>query len=87
MRRVYKYPVPVAMEFTLEIPVNAEVLTVQTQGGVGSIWILVDPDAPVVQRRFRVVLTGREAPPWHYVGTFQLDGGAMVLHLFEECVA
>lgn len=87
MQSVYKYPVSVHDIFTLELPEGARVLTVQAQGGAGVfLWALVDPDAPVEERAFRLAGTGHpinETNVLKYINTFQLQGGALVFHLFE----
>ena len=54
------------------------------------LWALVNPDAPMETRTFRVVGTGHDIPPdgadylWYHVGTFQMHGGYFVGHLFEQ---
>lgn len=80
---VYKYELPLEDMVRIEMPVGAEVLTVQTQHGVPQIWALVRPGRTEV-RRFRVAGTGHNisvAGP--YVGTFQLHGGGLVFHVFD----
>lgn len=86
MPAIWKYMVEVADQFEIEMPEGARVLCVQVQHDHPQIWAMVDPDAPMVTRRFRVVGTGHgiEAPIGPYVGTFQLYGGSFVGHLFEE---
>jgi len=84
---VYKYDVPIDDTFALALPEFARVLTVQVQDGQPRLWALVDPAAPPRDRRFRLAGTGhpiQEADDWRYIGTFQLNGGALVLHLFES---
>lgn len=71
-------------------------LCVQVQGYAPYLWVIVDEQAPRDQpRRFRLAGTGHKLdvvdPSYNpspdncgrYVGTFQLDGGALVFHLFE----
>jgi hypothetical protein len=73
-----------AGEVAFPMPAGAELLTVQDQGGMGSLWALVDPSAPKETRRFRVVPTGgtpTQLEAERYVGTFQL--GWTVWHVFE----
>lgn len=51
------------------------------------LWALVDAHGSPEARTFRTVGTGRdlvEDVPLRYVGTYQLDGGALVFHVFEE---
>jgi hypothetical protein len=90
---VYKYQVPIEDVFVLSMPVGAVVLTVQTQrlgqGGlakdVAFIWALVDPVAPNQPRKFRLAGTGHPITEEidSYIGTFQLQEGRLVFHLFE----
>jgi hypothetical protein len=99
MRVVYKYPLRddtavFADWYTVEMPTGAQVLTVQLQRGEPMLWALVDPrEKKTVGRRFRLAGTGQplgEDPKGgvsgavRYVATFQLLGGEIVLHLFEE---
>jgi hypothetical protein len=51
------------------------------------LWMLVDPDEPLKNRRFVVHGTGHELPDdicRVYIGTFQMNQGDLVLHVFEE---
>lgn len=98
MQVIWKFklrPAPDVNEF--ELPRGAQVLTVQVQRGEPHMWVLCDPSptAPKTLRRFVVVGTGHEfeLPNFElsngpvmfngYVGTFQLEGGALVFHVFE----
>jgi hypothetical protein len=81
---VWKFPFEVADQVVLRMPEGAEVLDVQAQDGVPTLWAVVDVDAPLVERRFELRGTGHplgDIGP--YVGTFQLLGGGFVGHLFE----
>lgn len=71
--------------FHLQMPVGADVLTVQLQDGAPMLWAMVNPDARTIQRSFRVVGTGWDNEDFtgcRYVGTWQKD--SLVWHLFEE---
>lgn len=85
-RAIWKYPVHLTDQFGAHIPEGAEVLSVQVQHGEPQMWVLVEPDAPQRYRNFRVVGTGHPFDPagWDFVGTFQISGGDLVFHLFEE---
>lgn len=86
MMRVYKYPIPVATTFTLLIHKGARLLHVERQHDQACMWALVDPDAKPVERYFRVYGTGHpidDASGLTYIGTFQINGGEFVFHLFE----
>ena len=75
--KVSKYPIAIVADYiTIAMPVDAQILTVQMQNNVACIWALVDPDAPLIERRFRWAGTGHEIKEdikdlW-YIGTFQL---------------
>lgn len=84
MRRVYKFPFGVDDDVTLTMPRDAEIVHVDAQQGVPCVWARVDPDADLVDRRFRLAGTGHDLPDGlTHVGSFQLAGGALVFHLFE----
>lgn len=84
---VYKYPVePV---FSLSLPVMSKVLSVHIQGGKPQMWVLVDKDQTHAETRsFICVPTGHEFEVVSgtcvvLVGTFLLEEGRLVFHLFE----
>lgn len=85
MYAVWKYQVPQVNQFTLEMPENARVLTLQLQYGAPVLFAAVNTESPLVKRRFGIIATGTsvEFKLPKYVGTFQLFGGNTVLHLFE----
>ncbi len=86
MLKVYKYPVIPNNEINIEMPKGAQILSVDTQFGKPQIWAAVDPQAPNVTRRFRMTGTGHsidEKANLYHIGTFQMDGGALIFHLFE----
>lgn len=85
MRTVYKYSIPLTDHFSLSLPIDAQLLAVQTQYGMPQLWALVETDYPTEDRYFRLAGTGHtievECPD--YVGTFQIQDGALIFHLFE----
>lgn len=88
MKKIWKFPVPLLDETSVEMPKDARILTVQTQFDEPQVWAVVDPKAPVEMRRFRWIGTGHPNDAYLfdgvYVGTVQLHGGELVFHLFEE---
>jgi len=64
---------------------GAKILTVQVQAGRPYIWALVDIDAPQVLRTIETYGTGYQCAPCieSYIGSFQLDNGALVFHAFD----
>lgn len=82
--RVFKYPLT-PYTTVIEMPMGAKILTVQTQRGAPCIWALVNDDYPSEERRFIVYGTGHPLCEnmQEYIGTFQLDNGDLVFHVFE----
>lgn len=73
---------------TVKMPKDAEILTAQSQGDDAFIWALVDPSKEVENRVFDTFGTGRDirydmGVERKYISTFQMDGGALVFHVFE----
>ncbi len=93
IRRVWKYPIPPFGDldtedcFTVKMPQFSQILTVQVQYGKPCIWALVNPASPLTDRRFRVAGTGHDLVHdfelMQYVGTFQLQDGKFIGHVFE----
>jgi len=86
-KTIWKYPMPIVDYYAFDMPEDAEVLTVQVQHGVPCIWATVDPNKPKLPRGFFVRGTGHElglAESAKYVGTFQIELGGLVFHLFDE---
>ncbi len=85
MKTIWKYPVNIG-RWTQSMPVDAEILSVQVQHKEVQMWMLVDPDAIMEPRGFDVYGTGHLMPanPGKFIGTFQIEGGAFIFHLFER---
>lgn len=88
---IYKYPIPgraiIEESFSLDLPQGAQVLDVQVQRGSPCIWAMVNPWNETVPRRFLLNGTGfpLDSPgELAYVGTFQMEDGTLVYHLFED---
>lgn len=86
MKKIFKYPLKVADVQEVEIPVGAIILCVQIQREEPCLWALVNPD--VVKEKRRIVTYGTGHPvddvPGYYVGTYQLNGGDLVFHVFDK---
>jgi len=84
---VYKYPVAGPNFFSLNLPLGAKILTAQVQNGELQLWALVNSKNKTETRLFLLVGTGQSIRESEgelcYIGTFQLEGGAIVYHLFE----
>lgn len=85
MITIFKYPVQMSEDFTFEAPAGAEFLSVQVQAGEAQLWARVDTSRPAATYRFGVHGTGHELNSFTrsapHIGTFQIDGGALVFHL------
>ncbi len=87
---VYKYSFPVNDEISLELPIGAEVLTVQDQRDTPQLWALVDTQEDRKEiRTFVYIGTGHKHPKefWlglKYITTFQQLDGSLVWHVFER---
>jgi hypothetical protein len=70
----------------IEMPAGAQILHIATQRETPCIWALVNPKAPTMTRYLRVYGTGHPMPndPGAYLGTFQLHGGSLIFHVFEN---
>lgn len=80
---IYKYSLGFGT-CVIHMPTGAQVLTVQVQNDEPFIWALVDLNAPVEARSFRIIGTGHEtkmSAAETYVGTFQQP--PFVWHVFE----
>jgi hypothetical protein len=98
MLTIWKFEVPVQDNIQIEMPKGARILSVQAQRNLAALtvgdpieqvclWALVNPEATKEIRGFRMV--GTDHPIQHsekltYIGTFQMQGGALVFHLFEK---
>jgi hypothetical protein len=85
MITIYKYPLQPGRT-VLEMPKGAHVLTVQMQRDEPCLWARVDTSQQNERRAFDVYGTGHQMPDdvrFVYVATFQMDGGALVWHVFE----
>ena len=85
---VWKFPTPIDDVFSIDLPKGAQILTVQVQRGEPCIWALVDPDAPKEKRHFVLLGTGhvhskRLLEGCSYVGSYQVQGGQLVFHLWS----
>lgn len=81
-REVWKFPIS-DMTYEVEMPKEADVLTVQLQDERICLWAEVTPNAELERRRFHVVGTGWKVPAdsFNYIGTVQR--GALVWHIYE----
>jgi hypothetical protein len=90
LKTVHKYEIPTSGEFSLELPIDAEILTVQIQKDKTCIWVLISTEKPInengqKQRNFCWVRTSEPIgyTDLTYLATLQFNAGDHVVHLFE----
>lgn len=89
MKTIWKFPLPPLPTdlVELDMPTDADILTLQLQGRTPTLWAVVDDKAEFVTRHFVIVGTGHEIPEEvgdatdSYVGTWQFE--VFVWHLFD----
>ncbi len=86
MNAIWKFGLTLEDAQAVMMPKGAEVLHVTAQHNHPCLWARVDTDADLEQRRFFTHGTGHQvvAKAGKHVGTYLLDGGALVFHVFEE---
>lgn len=82
VKKIYKYELNTSGY--VDLPNDAEILSVQMQQGCPVLWALVDPDSPTsFIHAVRVYGTGHpcESPASKFIATAQ--NGSLVWHFFE----
>ncbi len=85
-RTMYKYPLDAKPLQRLAVPKGAMLRAVQVQDGVPTIWAEIEPTAETVIKEIRTYATGEPMDDhWrYYLGTYQLDGGQLVFHVYTN---
>lgn len=81
---IHKYKLEITDVQHIEIPSHSEILCVQNQNGWPHVWVKCDPEFEPSKRTIYIHGTGHEVinPSAKYIGTFQLQDGALVFHVF-----
>ena len=90
MRTIHKVPLYVKDEQTHTLPKGAKLLAVQVQREQPCLWFECDTNKSMVPRVIKTFGTGKELPKneaLRYIGTYQLQDGALVYHVYEELSA
>lgn len=93
--RILKYKIDVTGKQVIKLPADSEVLTVQVQNGVPHIWAKVYDEESILkahgeykeeEHHISSYGTGNEIKNscGRYIGTYQLDEGSLVFHVFEQ---
>ena len=81
MKTIYKYTLH-SQDCTLQLPKGAELLTVQLQNQIPTLWALVNPMTVTEERHICIVGTGWEVEDnMKYITTYM--DGYFVWHVFE----
>lgn len=82
---IWKYQLEMTAEDQVyQIPRGAEVLCVQMQHDIPTLWVRVFPGKKEEERKFQIVGTGHKVDKYNkYIGTVQKDGGVFMWHIFE----
>lgn len=90
-QKIYKFEMPFAVEFSLQMPKGAEILTIQQDQKTMTpcIWALVYPENELEERFFELFGTGHSIHndmgiERKYVGTYQYQRGEFIGHIFER---
>lgn len=81
---IHKYQFDIADSIEIEMPIHSDILSVQVQHGVPTMWAKVDTSLQMVRRVFVVFGTGQEINSvfdYRHIGTIQHRG--CVWHIFE----
>jgi len=81
---IWKFPLDVEDRQIVQLPVGAEILSVQTQHEIPCLWAACDTDAE--WEGVTIIIHGTGHPmfdvPMQFIDTFQMKGGALVFHAF-----
>ena len=85
METIWKYELETTDHQELELPLAAKVLTVQMQNGKPCLWALVDTEEQKAGQSICIFGTGHPVEfVGDYLGTYQLNDGALVFHVFKR---
>jgi hypothetical protein len=85
VRTIHKYRLELTDDQTIFLPEGAEILSVQDQRGVLTLWASVDITMPPVARYITICGTGHPLPDYReHIQTVQQDD--FVWHVFEVSV-
>lgn len=88
-KSIWKFQIETTDTQSIQMPIGSEILCVQTQNGKPCIWAMVDPEKQKEFRNLEIFGTGHtinDKIDRIYIGTYQLNGGALVFHVFERII-
>ena len=88
MKTIWKFELETIGNQNIEMPIGAEILTIQAQSEEPCLWALVNPEAKKELRIFEIFGTGHPIRydtgiTRNFIGTYQLKDGGLVFHVFE----
>ncbi len=85
MKKVFKYRLEITGFQKIELPLNAEILTVQFQHDQLCLWALVDSDSATEEREIKISGTGHPIVNTNlkFIASVQELDGNLVWHVFE----
>jgi len=93
MKTIYKYPLVITDRQSITLPVDAQLLDIQTQPQTPDqpqLWALHElpaGDTVLMEYHIRMIGTGHRVPDnekLRHISTIQIRGGTFVLHSFEQ---
>lgn len=85
---IQKLRLQLTASFEALLPEGAEILCVQVQDGIPTVWYSFDERRTLAESRlFRILTTGSVETlslSFKYLGSFQLHGGSFVGHVYYE---
>ena len=84
--KIFKWTLKITDYQEIEMPKGAVMLSVQIQNENPQLWALVDEKKSTEKRLFITCGTGNPIPEdiGDYVGTYQVENGRLVFHVFEQ---
>ncbi len=89
MNSIYKFPLNINAPIEIDMPIGAQILTIETQNNEPQMGALVETLEEPETRFFKVVSTGDPIEcegELVYLGSFIIDDG-LIRHVFEEIVS
>lgn len=83
---IWKYNLTTKKRQVVLLPQGHKFLSIQIQGTMAVMWIMVEPDNEKVEVEFVLRETGEpfiQPKNERYRGTYQLSGGNYIIHVFE----
>lgn len=87
MKTIWKFPIETVDSQVVSMPEGAKIIAVQMQGEQPCLWALVNTEAPKKPVEIRTHGTGHPLPEdahfYTHIGTYQLQHGVLIFHVFR----